>query len=212
MTAVGHLAATLRRSPTVIARPKADVRGNARRSLTDSCTILPVRYLAATIAIFICLQAVAVDNRATNTVANIVAANKWSVAQASDASKPVIIRYRDGFETFPDISAYSRRLTVTWQIAPNSGGLRDESVRDAMNTFEDQLEASIEHDLAGVLTAVVTTPGARKWVLYAHDSSLCVDRIKAIPHERGADTIQIDSADDAKWQFFYHDMLGSLSK
>jgi hypothetical protein len=50
-----------------------------------------------------CLQAVGVDNRATSTVANIIAADKWSVAQASDASKPVIIRYRDGFETLPDI-------------------------------------------------------------------------------------------------------------
>jgi hypothetical protein len=81
-----------------------------------------------------------------------------------------------------------------------------------MNVFEDQLEASIEHDLAGVLTAVITNPGARKWVLYAHDASLCVDRIKAIPHERGADSIKIDSADDAKWQFFYDEILGSLGK
>jgi hypothetical protein len=171
-----------------------------------------VRYLAATTAIFFCLQAVAVDNPATSAVANIVAADKWSVAQASDAGKPVIIRYRDGFETLPDMSAYSRRLTVTWQIAPIPGGLRDQSVQVAMNAFEDQLEASIEHDLAGVLTAVITTPGARKWVLYAHDSSLCVDRIKVIPHEHGADTIKMDSADDAKWQFFYQDILGSLNK
>jgi hypothetical protein len=171
-----------------------------------------MRYLAAAIAIFTCLEAVAVDNRATDSVANIVALGKWSVAQASDASKPMIIRFRDGFETFPDISAYSRRLTVTWQIAPNSGGLRDQSVQLAMNTFEDQLEVSIEHDLAGILTAVITTPEAKKWILYAHDSTVCVGRIKAIPHGRGADTIKIDSADDANWQFFYKDVLGSLGK
>jgi hypothetical protein len=127
-----------------------------------------MRYLAAAIAIFTYLQAAAVDHRATNSVANIVALGKWSVAQASDASKPMIIRFRDGFETFPDISAYSRRLTVTWQIAPNSGGLRDQSVQ--------------------------------------------LGRIKAIPHGRGADTIKIDSADDAKWQFFYKDVLGSIGK
>ena len=196
----------------MIARPIAEVHGKMPRSLTDGCTILPVRYLSAIIAIFICLRGVAADSHATNTVANIVAADKWSVAQATDAGKPVIIRYRDGFETFPDISAYSRRLTVTWQIPASSGGLRDQSVQAAMNTFEDQLEASIEHDLAGVLTAVITTPEARKWVLYSHDPSLCVDRIKAVAHERAADSIKIDSADDAKWQFFYHGVLGSLSK
>jgi hypothetical protein len=164
------------------------------------------------LAIVLCFQAVAAQNAIGSTVASIVEADKWTLAQGSHNGKPVVIRYRDGFESRPDISAYPHRLTVTWSFEPDKSGMPSRASNDVMTAFEDHLIIALERDLSAVVTAVITNAGSRQWVIYAKSAGVCANRIKAIPRKSDASPIALDSDDDANWSFFYVAILDGIRK
>jgi hypothetical protein len=171
-----------------------------------------MRYQAAVLVLALGVQPVVAQNLMHRSVANIVEADKWSVATGIHNGSPLVVRYRDGFESHPNVAAFPRRLTITWTYKPDATGMPTQESGDAMATFEDRLIPALEHDLSAVLTAVITNAGMRQWILYTGSASECTNRINSIAQQKTRYPIAIEIENDANWTFLYESILDGMRK
>lgn len=71
--------------------------------------------------------------------------------------------------------------------------------------------AAYEHDFHAVLTAVITTNGARQWIFYTSDIDECGQRLTAMPQENEPYPIELTADDDPDWSFLRQNVLAGCS-
>lgn len=81
----------------------------------------------------------------------------------------------------------------------------EESAR--MNRSESTLVNELERDVLGVLAAVVTTDGVRRWVFYAMDAGRFCDRFTCSAGGGKERLLQTDVWLDAEWNHFFEDIV-----
>jgi hypothetical protein len=143
------------------------------------------------------------------TVAQIVAADRWALAEGECDGHPLILRFREDFRAHPDVSAYPHLVRVVWHYAPNSAGMPDRAASEQMSVFEDWLVAAVEPDRTAVLTAVVTHDGNREWLFYGVDVRAFARALRAIP--QGDVPIDITTERDPDWTTLHEATLSGLA-
>ena len=116
---------------------------------------------------------------------------------------PVLIRFREPLLATTNTQGYEQVLTVLWAYADEgSGALPDEATSAELTSFEDHLCEAFEHDAHAVLAAVVTTDGARQWIIYSDDIDECGQRLTDMPHGDGPYPIEMQTDADPEWSYF----------
>lgn len=141
------------------------------------------------------------------TVRSIVEKDTWSLAEGERDRRPFRLRFREGFETPPDLSAFPKLLRVTWTFRGDGSGFPDAADNEAMEVFENRLVPALEHDFAGVLTAVITHDRRRTWAFYVTTVQAFSERLHEMPQEEEPYPIHIEAKDDPAWEFLYEDIL-----
>ena len=145
------------------------------------------------------------------TLASIVEADGWSVAEGENGGGPLVIRFRDGFQDRPDVTALSHLVRVVWRYAPSGSGMPDAPEADAMALFEDRLVAATESDQSAVLAAVITSAGTREWLFYVADVADFGRRLTGMPQEKYRYPIDLIAERDTEWTVLHDQVLASIA-
>lgn len=76
-----------------------------------------------------------------------------------------------------------------------------------MNNFEAALVDEVERDVLGVLVAVITNAGARKWVFYAKNAEQFDQRFNTIAIKHPSETSAPEIWFDPGWSHFFQDIV-----
>jgi hypothetical protein len=143
----------------------------------------------------------------------VLAADRWAMAEGDAAAGPSIIRYREPVLGPEQTEGYPRCLRIVWgYAAEGSGAMPSADTTAALQAFEDRVVDALEQDALAVLTAVLTFDGARQWVFYTADVPACGQRIEALPQERDPYPIELDAFDDPGWHYLRDEILASVAR
>ena len=157
------------------------------------------------------MSPVVAADAAPMTVAQILAADRWTLAEGECEGHPLILRYRQDFRGRPDVSAYPHLVRVTWHYAPNMAGMPERAASEQMSVFEDWLVAAVEPERTAVLAAVVTHDGDREWLFYGADVRAFARALRAIPQGDERLPIDITTEPDPDWTTLHEDILSGLA-
>ncbi|MEL6431846.1 MAG: DUF695 domain-containing protein [Planctomycetota bacterium] len=124
----------------------------------------------------------------------------WSVAEGFDGEMPILIRFRPGLAAFAGDARYPKRLTAVWSYATNDSGQPDDATLDALESFEDRLEAALDPDRLAVLTFTRTGQGERHLHYYLSDEAQVSERINGAL-EPGL-PVDFRLEEDPEWRVF----------
>ncbi|MBU8975379.1 DUF695 domain-containing protein [Lysobacter sp. MMG2] len=145
------------------------------------------------------------------TVAQIVAADRWTLAEGECEGHPLFLRFREDFREHPDVSAYPHLMRVVWHYAPNAAGMPDRTASEQMGVFEDWLIAAVEPDQTAVLAAVITHDGDRQWLFYGADVRAFARALRAIPQGDVRLPIDVTTERDPDWTNLHEGTLSGLA-
>src|SRR5262245_20288238 len=98
-------------------------------------------------------------------ITDILRRDSWAAAEGEHEDKPLVIRFRQELRSASDFRGYPLLLQITWPYeSPDEAGLPGAGDTEAMDRFEERILAAYERDSHAVLTAVITTNGARQWI------------------------------------------------
>ena len=166
-------------------------------------------FLAALVLLFL-LPTQAYGELLRTSLAQIVKDDRWSISEGIHGGKPLVIRFRDGFGSKPDVGAYPTLLRVTWTFNGGASGMPDQAASKQMEVFENRLVKVVEPDNA-VLVAVVSNNGAREWAFYTSDAAEFGRLLTEMPQEKERYPIEISAESDPAWSFLYDDILAGTS-
>ena len=146
------------------------------------------------------------------TIAQIVESDRWSVAEGTHAEKPLLVRFREGFQSKPDVSAYPYLVRVVWSYDADASGMPDALQSDSMSLFEDRLITAVEPNYTAVLTAVITNAGQREWLFYTSSVPEFGRLLTEMPQEKERYPIDIASESDPEWAALHEDILGGVAR
>ena len=146
----------------------------------------------------------------SKSLETIVKDDRWAVAEGMHNEKPLLIRFRNELQERPDVSAYPKLVKVVWSYSGGRTGLPDKSTDENMERFENHLVKAVEPVRIGVLVAVVTNDGTRKWVFYVSNVSAFGRALNDMPQEREPYPIQITAEDDPAWSFLYENIISGI--
>ena len=146
-------------------------------------------------------------------IARVVRQDQWALAQGLHNQKPLVIRYRTGFQDVSDLRGYPSLLHIIWVFEePDGNGLPGEEETAALDQFEDRLLAAYEFDFHAALTAVITNDGARQWIFYTSDLEECARRLNTMPQNARRYPIELTADEDPRWTFLRDIVLGGISE
>jgi len=149
------------------------------------------------------------NNRAWNksflnhTSAIMDANDNWTVAQAEDDGKPILLRIRNPAPKFAKRLKFGQMITVAWPYESSGDhGMPDDDELASMTQLEELLVAAFEDEKQGFLSVVVTGNSNREWQFYAID----IESAGLVINESLADydpfPIQISTEEDPDWDAY----------
>ncbi len=139
-------------------------------------------------------------NSTNNKVRETQLCDTWSASSGVGSAGPAICRWRTPILGPPDVEGYGHVVKVVWIYGPeNSDELPSELQSEQMNLFENRLCDAWESDGHAYLAAVLTFDGARQWVFYTPDVSVCGQRLHAMPQEEERYPLELTSEHDPEW-------------
>lgn len=149
--------------------------------------------------------------QARPSLEQIVANDRWSLAEGMHDDKPLLIRFREELRARPDVTALPLLVRVVWDFDTDATGMPDGEAGDAMEVFENRLVDAVEPDRIAVLTAVVTHDGDREWLFYAADAAAFARRLTEMPQEPERYPIEISVERDPAWSALHDGILAGVS-
>jgi Family of unknown function (DUF695) len=145
------------------------------------------------------------------SVPQLIANDQWAGAEVHADGGLALIRFRTPVLGGSEMPGYPNLLTVVWAYdEEGSGALPDSMLSEEMATFENRICDAFEADNHAVLVAVLTFDGARQWVFYTGDVAECGDRLSRMPHDDGPYPIELNTREDAKWEYLRNEILASI--
>jgi hypothetical protein len=123
----------------------------------------------------------------------------WNVGSTND-ELPIIIRARS---TLPDQiykTKYQHLIIVKWKYTCSDRGMPDESSQEAMNSFEQKLEASLINKKIGVLAATKTGQSQKEWRYYNLDTQEFMATLNEISDPNSPFPIDLQLFNDPTWE------------
>ena len=74
----------------------------------------------------------------------------------------------------------------------------------SMEVFENRLVESLEADMSGILTSVITTNGYREWVFYSKSVESFSEKLHNMPQQKEPYPIDIQADSDPGWNYFFN--------
>ncbi len=138
-----------------------------------------------------------------NELETIVSEDQWAVAEGIHNDLPLMIRFRNKLVSGINVSKHPRVIKIYWEYAEHQSGMPSKRDSELMEKFENRMVDALESDLAGVLTAVITTNGSREWVYYVKSVDEFGSRLHNMPQEKEPYPIQIETEVDSGWGYFF---------
>jgi hypothetical protein len=146
-------------------------------------------------------------------IANILKKDNWALAEGVHEDKPLVIRFRPDLRMVTDFRGYPLLLEIAWPFdSPDESGLPCEEEVAAMDQFEERILDAYECDAHAVLTAVITTNGARQWFFYTSDADECGQRLADMPQEEELYPVELTAEDDPNWSFLLEAVLAGCDE
>ena len=134
--------------------------------------------------------------------------DKWNIAECSTDHGVGILRYRIPVPRPNEVTGYGRVLRVVWPYAAEGArAMPSPEESAAMGVFEDRLCEALESDAHAYLAAVLTFDGARQWVFYTNDATVCGSRLEEMPQNEDPYPIELDAFDDSEWSYLRDTIL-----
>ena len=127
----------------------------------------------------------------------------WVIEEEVRNDELMVTRFRYELTTKLDKKKYSNLIRVFWNYSEHSTGLPSPKDVQLMNVFENRLAKALEHDVSGILVAVLTSKGRREWVYYTTSIEVFSDRLHRIPQEVDRYPINIHAYRDEDWKYFF---------
>ncbi len=146
-------------------------------------------------------------------ITDILKKDNWAVAEGTHEDKPLVIRFRQELRSVSDFRGHHLLLQITWPYeSPDESGLPGGADGEAMERFEERILAAYEHDAHAVLAAVITTNGARQWILYTSDIDTCGQRLAEMPQESEPYPVELTADEDPDWRFLRENILAGCDE
>jgi len=137
-------------------------------------------------------------------IARIINDDLWTLVEGESDGTPVIVRFREALLTVSDKNGYGELLTILWPYADeDSGALPNPEDSKAMEEFEEHLCGALEQDAHAIIAAVITTDGARQWIVYTGDIDECDERISNMPQNEEPYPIDMETDEDPEWKLLH---------
>ena len=123
----------------------------------------------------------------------------WKVGSTND-DFPMIIRSRS---TLPDQAykdKYQHLIIVKWKYTCSDRGMPDKASREAMDFFEQKLEAALTSKNNGVLAATKTGQSIKEWRYYNLDTQEFMSSLNEISDPNSPFPIDLQLFDDPNWE------------
>jgi hypothetical protein len=124
----------------------------------------------------------------------------WTVATADQDGQPILLRMRASMPEAAARAAFPQLVIIGWPYDGDEGGMPLQSDAEAMQRFEDAVEAGLTDEALGLQVASLTGAGHREWRYYTGDADAFVARLNASLEGHDAYPLEIDMFDDAEWE------------
>lgn len=135
----------------------------------------------------------------------------WNGCEGEHLGLPLLIRYRSQLSRSVDLSNHPYLVIIGWNYSDHPSGMPSLEESVCMNRFEGELVNVLERDALGVLAAVVTTGGVRRWVFYTMNADRFCEPFKCSAGRDKERSLQMDVWLDAEWNHFFQDIVGEAS-
>jgi hypothetical protein len=135
----------------------------------------------------------------------------WSVTQAEQNGKPLLIRYRSERPQGVEPAAFPFLLSATWTYQANEFGLPSAEEMELMDQFEDALASALEGSQTAHLMVVLTTNGDRDWLWYATGEEAAMSRVNQALRGRPRYPAQFSVQRDRGWRAYTQFQTGNGS-
>ena len=136
----------------------------------------------------------------------LTSCDSWVGGEGEHLGAPLLIRYRSQLNRKVDTSNHPHLIITTWSYSAHPSGMPSPEESAVMNDFETALVGEVEHDVMGVLAAVITNAGARRWVFYARNAEQFVQRFNIIAIKHRSRTATPEIWFDPEWDHFFKDI------
>ena len=124
----------------------------------------------------------------------------WTGAEGRIQGKPSLLRFRPNLKEHLGNPNYPRRLTITWEYdEDNPSGMPSPIQSDEMQSFEDAIVESLDHDRLAILAFVITNAGIREWHFYVGEVPEVGNRINQALSTFPKLPISLQVEDDPEW-------------
>ncbi|AUI09561.1 MULTISPECIES: DUF695 domain-containing protein [Stenotrophomonas] len=131
----------------------------------------------------------------------------WNGGEGEYMGAPLLIRYRSQLTRNVDLSNHPHLIIAQWSYSEHPSGMPSPDELIAMNNFEAALVDEVERDVLGVLVAVITNAGVRKWVFYAKNAEQFDQRFNTIAIKHPSETSAPEIWFDPGWSHFFQDIV-----
>jgi hypothetical protein len=147
--------------------------------------------------------------RMSSAIESLIQSDTWSLISGTAGNMPFVLRYRTPVLRPDQVGEFSKLLRCVWVYGPTAGGeLPSSEMEMQMQTFEGRLCVAWEASGAAVLTAVLTMDGAKQWVFYSRNVSVCGELLNSMPQEQDPYPIELDAESDPEWAYLRNQVIG----
>jgi Family of unknown function (DUF695) len=126
---------------------------------------------------------------------------QWSVAQAVNNGKPVLIRFRIQRPTGIEPAAFPFLLSATWSYQSDETGFPGQEELALMGKFEDAL-AVLEASNTAHLMVVLTGNGDRDWLWYTRGEAEAMRQVNRALKGQPRYPVQFSVQPDPSWSAY----------
>lgn len=132
--------------------------------------------------------------------------DNWTGAEGSNADGiPVMVRYRQNLQDFIESGKYNSKLDITWSYDIDEAAEMPTPGEDGvMENFEADLLEAYEADYQGILVAVITGKGKKRWTWYVSDAELAKERLEQVLLRFETLPIEVSQTADPEWKGYYN--------
>lgn len=93
----------------------------------------------------------------------------WFFAVNQNGEEPIFLRARKKPPSGKKVGEFTHLAKVSWTYSDDGNGLPSDEEEDAMGSFEDKLDESIEGLQIGFMMLIRTSNSKREWYWYVRD-------------------------------------------
>jgi hypothetical protein len=127
----------------------------------------------------------------------------WSVFRGQSEGKPLFARANLALKAFIGHPRYAHQVEILIQFrSPDDNGFPQSEESAQLMDLEDKLVPAMENDNEGILAAVITTNGFRRFIFYTSQPENIQPKLKSLQLQFAGHTIQGTVTEDRNWSAF----------